>query len=475
MGSEVAVRSRYTELSIGTNEGLSRMERIATVMAASGAFKDAQGSAEAFAKLVIGEELGVGPYAAMGQIHLFDGKVTLGAQLIGGKIKQSGLYRYRVVESTNEVCRIAWREKLDGEWMDAGPDTEFTLQEAQTAGLLSKNNWKHYPSDMLFARALTRGARRYCSDVFSGGSVYTPEELGAENTDADGNLVVDGGSIDARPGHGVVNDIPPAETVEPEVVSAKQRAGDAIVACRKTFGEEKANEGIAALLASHFDGKKFADLTDEEYGGLADAINGLIEDREDAQQQADEPVDAEYEEITGDEDDAAGGDGHAYKVPGSRGGEYEVVVYPDGSWECSCPARKPDCKHVTGLRRPFRAPDGKDAGWLWPGDPGYDNAPPAEGDIAGKVERTLDQRDRTNTTETDHGPDGGADVDSGPLMALIEHGASLGLTEVEVMSALANAGLGTEGSMATPNGQFIARGALATAAAAKKGQVVTDD
>ncbi|NJO31398.1 MAG: recombinase RecT [Richelia sp. SL_2_1] len=44
------------------------------------------------------------------------------------------------------------------------------------AGLLGKDNWKKWPSDMMFARALTRGARRYCPDVF-GGPAYTKEEL----------------------------------------------------------------------------------------------------------------------------------------------------------------------------------------------------------------------------------------------------------------------------------------------------------
>ena len=38
--------------------------------------------------------------------------------------------------------------------------------------------WEKYPRNMVFARALTNGARWYCPDVFNG-PIYTPDELGA--------------------------------------------------------------------------------------------------------------------------------------------------------------------------------------------------------------------------------------------------------------------------------------------------------
>jgi hypothetical protein len=44
---------------------------------------------------------------------------------------------------------------------------------------------------MLFARAMSNGVRWFCPDVFSGNTVYTPDELGAE-TDDNGVIVVDG-------------------------------------------------------------------------------------------------------------------------------------------------------------------------------------------------------------------------------------------------------------------------------------------
>lgn len=460
MGSEVAVQaSRYTALSIGTNDGLSRMERIATVMAASGAFKDAKGSAEAFAKLVIGEELGVGPAAAMAQIYLFDGKVTFGASLIASLVKQSGRYKYRVEESDTEVCRIRWFERDEsGEWEDVGPSS-FTVGEAQAAGLMSKNNWKHYTSDMLFARALTRGARRYCPDVFGGGSVYTPEEVGG-SVDGDGNLI-----IDEQPSPAQANDIPVAPVAAPEPAQddAKDDAKLAIQRCREVFGKDEADRGIAALLSSHFGGKKFVDLTDDEYGALSAAIHNLVNERERAVE------DAEFEEIAGDADVK----GHAYEVVGSKGATYEVVVYPDGSWDCSCPARTPDCKHVKQLRRPFLHGDGSASGWLWPGDLGYDNAPPADNDVAAKVERSLAREARAAAGEDE--ADGSPDPDAGPLVELLELGKANGLSETETLGVLAGAGVGTEAKLSSPSGLLVARGAIATAAKEKRGEGVVVD
>ena len=50
------------------------------------------------------------------------------------------------------------------------------MEDARRAGLENKFIWKQYPRNLLFARALTNGARWYCAEIF-GGAVYTREEL----------------------------------------------------------------------------------------------------------------------------------------------------------------------------------------------------------------------------------------------------------------------------------------------------------
>lgn len=54
---------------------------------------------------------------------------------------------------------------------------KFSVKEAETAGLLEKNNWKLYLGDCLYARAYMRGARRIAGDYTGGSSItYSAEE-----------------------------------------------------------------------------------------------------------------------------------------------------------------------------------------------------------------------------------------------------------------------------------------------------------
>jgi hypothetical protein len=161
---------------------------LAESMWKSGMFKDVKSAGQALVKILAGQEYGLGPVASLQQFHAMNGKVTPSAQLIAAKIKQTGLYRYRVVVDDNTRCELEWSEMFDGSWQIIGVSL-FTIEEAAAAGLVKEGSgWEKYPSDMLFARALTRGARRFAPDAFGGSPIYTAEELGA-HVDDDGNVV----------------------------------------------------------------------------------------------------------------------------------------------------------------------------------------------------------------------------------------------------------------------------------------------
>ena len=169
--TQLANTTTYQPLSPVVPRSIDDVQKIAQFFAQSGYFKEARDVSQAFAKILAGQELGLGPMAAMSQIHIVEGKMALDATLIGANIKKSGRYDYRVRRSTNDVCSIEFFEK--GESVGT---SEFTREEATRAGLINKNVWKSYPKDMMRSRAMTRGARTYCPDVFNG-SIYTPEEL----------------------------------------------------------------------------------------------------------------------------------------------------------------------------------------------------------------------------------------------------------------------------------------------------------
>jgi len=122
-----------------------------------------------------GAELGIPPMASLQGIHVVEGKPALGAGLISALIQKSGSVKYRVTSSDGQECVLAWFEFVDGAWERVGTSS-FSIVEAKNANLAQRDNWKKYTSDMLFARALTRGARRFAPAIFAG-SVYTPDEI----------------------------------------------------------------------------------------------------------------------------------------------------------------------------------------------------------------------------------------------------------------------------------------------------------
>lgn len=154
---------------------LAEIRQWAEVFVQSGMFKDSKSLAQAIVKIQAGQELGLPPFAAMRGFDVIEGKPAPNAGLTAALVKRSGRYDYRIIQSDTVACVL--------EWMDVGQvvgRSSFTYEEAKAAGLTRKDVWVKYLVDLLFARALTRGARRYCADVFLG-SVYTPEELGDDS------------------------------------------------------------------------------------------------------------------------------------------------------------------------------------------------------------------------------------------------------------------------------------------------------
>ena len=162
---------------------LSETMELAKAMAKSGFFADSRDAAQAVVKILAGRELGFGPVASMTGVNIIKGKVSLSANLIAASIKRSGRYNYRVVQMDDNQCSIDFYENGN----KIGTST-FTLDDAKRAGL-GGPNWQKFPRNMLFARAISNGAKWYCPDL-SGGPLYTPDELGA-TVDGETGEVVD--------------------------------------------------------------------------------------------------------------------------------------------------------------------------------------------------------------------------------------------------------------------------------------------
>jgi hypothetical protein len=169
--------------ALAVYEQMNALTAAATALHQSGFFRDVTSQAQAMVKVMAGAEIGLPPFASMSGIHIVQGKPVLGANLVATLVKNDPRYDYRVKEANNDRCVLEWYE--GGQRVG---ESAFTMSEANAAGLTNKPTWKAYASDMLFARALTRGARRYAPGIFGGAPIYTPEEMGVD-TDEDGRVV----------------------------------------------------------------------------------------------------------------------------------------------------------------------------------------------------------------------------------------------------------------------------------------------
>jgi hypothetical protein len=169
---------------------LDEIKTMADIFVKSGYFDDVRDQAKGAVKIMAGQELGIGPIAAMRSVYVDHGQIGLSASLVAALIKRSGRYDYRVIPPwDDDNCELEFYQ--DGKavgryqltWKQAQESKMHQQWDKATNGWKDKQTWKSYRRNMLFARCLTGGGRMYCPDVFLG-PVYTPEELnGAQDAD----------------------------------------------------------------------------------------------------------------------------------------------------------------------------------------------------------------------------------------------------------------------------------------------------
>lgn len=155
-------------------EVLKEPMALGEVFAASGMFPDIKTQAQAVVKIMAGKELGLSAFQSVSGIYMVNGRLALQAGVMSSLIKRSTKYDYTVDELTTEICKLTFYDTTKEEHRPLG-ESEFSFKDAAKAGLVNKDNWKSYPKNMLFARALSNGARWYCPDVICGW--YTAEEI----------------------------------------------------------------------------------------------------------------------------------------------------------------------------------------------------------------------------------------------------------------------------------------------------------
>ena len=227
------------------------LQRAAMALKASGYFQDVKTEAQAIVKVMAGAELGLPPFASMSGIHIINGKPTLGSNIIATLVKNDPRYDYRVKKADDTACVLEWYE--NGERVG---ESSFTIQEAQAITtkendkvikLSEKATWRFYRSDMLFARSISRGSRRFAPGIFGGSPVYTPDEMGVD-TDEEGY-------IEAK-----VIEVVQDQLDEPTAIEEFAEEVGAVI-------ELKAMSLESAKAVKSSDGSLYGDATDEELAG----------------------------------------------------------------------------------------------------------------------------------------------------------------------------------------------------------------
>ena len=166
-GSDLTVRSTgQAPAAAGpiSESEFNTLFRTARALAASGLFKDSRQAEQAFARILLGRDLGLSPTESLTSIYLVEGRPELSADLQAAMLRtyvgpDNERYDYRVVTPVDkraDECHITvYRRRAgDSDWEELGTEI-YTLKDANQAGLTEKKNWRLFRKNMLFARAIS--------------------------------------------------------------------------------------------------------------------------------------------------------------------------------------------------------------------------------------------------------------------------------------------------------------------------------
>ena len=187
----LALRNSSFEQEVQTLQLVSRMAK------QSGMYKGVGDEAQIFMILLAAKELGITPTLALNKgINIIKGNIELSARLMSLMIRRAG-HSIEIVETSDKVCVLKGTRKDNADTCTC----KFTIEDAIKAGITGNDVWKKYAEDMLYARALSRLARRLYADVIGGayieGEISEPVEpestigVTCEKVEEDKNIVTE--------------------------------------------------------------------------------------------------------------------------------------------------------------------------------------------------------------------------------------------------------------------------------------------
>lgn len=130
---------------------------------------------DAFFVIGYGMELGIPPMTALRTIHVINNTPSCSGQAMLALIRRSNKVTVTITGSATEA-KVYMKRRDTGDEYTA----HWTIERAQTAGLLSNPTWKKFPQQMLQWRGVSEAAVFLCSDIIGG--LYTVEEIAPQIT-----------------------------------------------------------------------------------------------------------------------------------------------------------------------------------------------------------------------------------------------------------------------------------------------------
>lgn len=120
--------------------------------------------------MLTARDLNISPMKALnGGFYVVNGKISMSTALMVDRIRKEG-HSIKIPEWTADKCVVIGVRKDNGDSVKF----EFTLKDAETAGLTNSPTWKKFPKQMLYNRAVSTLARVLFPDVV--GNAYSEDE-----------------------------------------------------------------------------------------------------------------------------------------------------------------------------------------------------------------------------------------------------------------------------------------------------------
>ena len=146
---------------------------------------------EALARVAVGIEMGMRPMQALNGIAMINGKPSLHTDSIPSIVAASGLLEDQGHEFTGEGDKLMCHYWCKKKGLPTVQYWDYSVNDAKTAGLLSRETWKNHLKKMLFNRARTYCLRNTFPEVL--GNMYDSDEASEftpENTTDAPNLAM---------------------------------------------------------------------------------------------------------------------------------------------------------------------------------------------------------------------------------------------------------------------------------------------